>query len=105
MMARVPCPFIGAKDAIVHVEIRRVGRSGRSVGHHAQRPVSAGEVIRLAVAVRAQELQVLEPVVVLVAVDVVQREAQRNTRPAVETTRLAVGALEPGLEKARPVSP
>jgi len=54
----------------------------------------------LAVAVRAQQLEVLEPVVAAVAVDVVQREAERSAAPVRDPAQLAAIFLEPEPDEA-----
>jgi hypothetical protein len=52
------------------------------------------------VAVRAQQLQVLDPVVVADTVDVMQRERQRQIPPGVDATQLAPGLLQTGGDQA-----
>ena len=56
--------------------------------------VPPGERVGLAVAVRAQQLQVLQPVVVADAVDVVQRQRERPAEPRVDPADLAARLLE-----------
>jgi hypothetical protein len=51
--------------------------------------VATGEGVGLAVTVGTEKLQVLEPVVDPVAVDVVQRERKRLSVPLIETAPLA----------------
>ena len=66
-----------------------------------QRPLVLGaEVRRLAVAVRAQQLEVLEPVVVPVAVDVVEAEGKRPFAPPVDPALLAFVSLDAGCDQA-----
>jgi len=47
------------------------------------------------VAVRAKKLEVLEPVVVAVAVDVMERDREWPTLPVDDAAALAFAALEP----------
>ena len=56
--------------------------------------MSAGEVRRLAVTVGTEEGEVFETIVVLVAVDVVQRDAQRASAPFDEAAFLAAFLFE-----------
>src|SRR5438128_746935 len=52
-------------------------------------PVTAGEALGLAVAVGAQQLQVLQAVVVSVAVDVMKGKGQRLAEPSIDATTSA----------------
>src|SRR5436189_4507535 len=57
---------------------------------------AAGEVLGLAVTVRAEQPEVLEPVVAPVAVHVVERHGQRAAAPLVDLALLAAILLEAG---------
>ena len=62
--------------------------------------VAPREVLGLAVAVRAEHLEVLEPVVRPVAVDVVQRHRQRPPEPLVDPAHLATVLLQARADQA-----
>src|SRR3712207_3958428 len=72
---------------------------GRARSRRASSAPASREVLRLAVAVRAEQLEVLEPVVVAVPVDVVERHAQRRAAPLLEAAALAPVLLEPQAEE------
>jgi hypothetical protein len=76
---------------LTHAGRRRVSRGGsRRTELTGRAPaVAPGEVLRLAVAVRAEELEVLEAVVLAAAVDVVQGEAERLAVPLRDPAQLA----------------
>jgi len=52
-------------------------------------------------AVRTEQAQVLEPVVLAVTVDVVQRQREGLSAPLRQSAPLAVVLLEPGREETR----
>jgi hypothetical protein len=54
----------------------------------------------LAVAVGAEDLQVLEPVVAAVAVDVVELERQRPPAPLRDPARLTMAREQPSVDEA-----
>jgi len=55
--------------------------------------VAAGEVVGLAVTVGAQQLEIVEPVVVANAVDVMQSEGDRLSTPILQAARLTAIAF------------
>ncbi len=57
-------------------------------------PVATGEVLGLAVAVRAQQLQILQFIVVVDAVDVMQSEDEGPVTPSGNPAQLATGLFE-----------
>ena len=57
--------------------------------------VPAGEVLGLAMAVRAQEFEVLETVVIAITVDVVKGEGHGLAAPVAYSTDLTTRLLEP----------
>src|SRR5438445_2792800 len=90
----------GAATRANHREAHPAFTASATAGCSDAPAIAPGEVVGLAVAVRAEQTQILEPVVEAVSVHVMQCQGKRPAPPGLHATLLTSRRFEPRIEQA-----